>query len=94
MFIAHDLKYFFGVPHGFIHGPLLFKIVMCDFFMFLAKHGIANYADDNTPYSAGTGIQNIISDLERASDILPKWFMDNCLKANPEKYHVFHLKFN
>ena len=43
---------------------------ICDLFMFLPKNGIANYADDNTPYSTGTGIHNIISDLEQVSDIL------------------------
>ena len=32
---------------------------------------------------------NIISDLEHASDILSNWFLDNYLKANPDKYHVF-----
>ena len=63
------------------------NIFICDLFMFLPKYGIANYADDNTPYSTGTGIHNI-SDLEKASDILPKWFMDNYLKANPDQYHV------
>ena len=56
--------------------------------MFLPKNGIANYADDNTSYSTGTGIHNIISDLEQASDILSKWFQDNYLKANQDKYHV------
>ena len=56
--------------------------------MFLPKDGITNYADDNTPFSTDTGIHNIISDLEQASDILLKWFMDNYLKTNPDKYHV------
>ena len=59
--------------------------------MFLPKDGIANYADDNTPYSTGTRIHNIF-DLEQASDILSKWFMDNYLKANSEKYHVLLRK--
>ena len=56
--------------------------------MFLHKDDIANYTDDNTPYSTGTGIHNIVSDLEHSSDILSKWFMDNYLKTNPHKYHV------
>ena len=57
--------------------------------MFLPKNGIANHADDNNPYSTGTGIHNIISDLEQASDIFSKWFQkDNYLKVNPDKYHV------
>ena len=45
-------------------------------------------ADDNTPYSTGNGIHNIMSDLEQASDILSKWFIGNYLKANPDKYHI------
>ena len=56
--------------------------------MFLPINGIANCADDNTPYSTRNGIHNVMSDLEQASDILSKWFIDNCLKANPDKYHV------
>ena len=52
------------------------------------QNGIANYADDNTPYSTGTGIHNIISHLEQASDISSKWFQDNYLKASPDIYHV------
>ena len=55
--------------------------------MFLPKDVIANYTDDNTPYWIGNRIHNI-SDLERASDIFSKWFIDNYLKANPDKYRV------
>ena len=47
--------------------------------MFLPKDGIANYADDNTPYSTGNGIHNVIFDLEKALDILSKWFIEHLL---------------
>ena len=56
--------------------------------MFLPKDGIANYADDNTPYSTSNGIHKVISDLEQTLNILSKWFINNHLKANPDKYHV------
>ena len=56
--------------------------------MFLTKDGIVNYGNDNTPYSTGTRIHNIIPDSEQTSDILLKWFMDNYLKANTDKCHV------
>ena len=45
--------------------------------MFLPRGGIANYADHNTLYSTGSGIHNIVSDLEQTSEILLKWFKDN-----------------
>ena len=49
--------------------------------MYPPKDGTANYADDNTPYLIGNGIRNTF-DLQQASDILSKRFIDNYLKAN------------
>ena len=55
--------------------------------MFLTKDG-ADQVDDNSAYSVGNRIHNIISDLEQASDFLQKQFIDTYLKVNPNKYHV------
>ena len=33
-------------------------------------------------------LQSVLVDLKKISDILLKWFTENYLNANPEKYHV------
>ena len=78
----------FGVPQGSILGPLLFNIFLCNFFLFAPDIGIANYADDNTPYATNKHLETVLKDLEQRSDTLLKWFTDDLLKANPEKYHL------
>ena len=49
---------------------------------------IANYADDNSPFSCTTTIPNVISELENESSILLNWIRNNGLKANPDKFHL------
>ena len=48
---------------------------------------IASYADDYTPYSVGKSQCDLETKLQKASVKLFKWFHENGLKANQEKYH-------
>ena len=78
----------FGVRQGSILGPFLFNIFLCDLFLFVLDIGIANYADNNTLHATSKHLETVLKDLEQRSDTLLKWFTDNLLKANPEKYHL------
>ena len=57
-------------------------------FLFVPDIGIANYADDNTPHTTNKHLETVLKDLGQGSDTSLKWFTDNLLKANSEKYHL------
>ena len=78
----------FGVPQGFILGPLLFNIFLCDFFFIMKETDFSSYADDNTSYRAADTTEEVIKLLERDSTMLFKWFSDNQMKANISKCHL------
>ena len=57
-------------------------------FFIIGDTDIASYADDNTSYVSGDNIDGVIKFLEEASEILFKWFNDNSMKINADKYHL------
>ena len=77
----------FGVPQGSTLGPLLFSIFLCDLFCIMENIDIASYADDNTSYTTGNSIEEVIQKLEGAAKTLFQWFSDSQMKANPDKCH-------
>ena len=48
---------------------------------------IASYAGDNTPYTTGNSIEEIIQKLENAAKTLFQWFSGNQMNANPSQCH-------
>ena len=78
----------FGVPQGYILGPLLFHIFLADLLFILSEIDIANYEDDNTPYTSSNDVSGLIKSLEEASKKLFKWFDDNLMKRIPDKCHL------
>ena len=48
----------------------------------------ASYVDDNTIYDAGDNIDEVIFSLQESSKKLFKWFADNQIKTNEDKYNL------
>ena len=77
-----------GAPQGLILGPLIFNIFLADLFLVLKDVDIASFADDDTSFTSGNNIDDLIDSLEKASSSLFKWFKDNLFKGNPDKCHL------
>ena len=80
-----------GVPQGSILGPVLFNIFINDIFYFTEKSNLYNYADDNTISYASDDPNEVKSVLEKESLVLIKWFTDNQMQANPEKFQAIAM---
>ena len=60
-------------------------------FLFIKKSEVCNISDDNTPYSVGKNIENVISDQKTDLVGVLVWFKINSLKANPGKFQFVVL---
>ena len=77
---------FKGVPQGSILGPLFFNIFLNDIFYFVSKGDLYNYADDNCISVSHKDISVVSAQLENETQIMTKWFADNSMKANVDKF--------
>ena len=83
------LDILYGVPQGFILGPLLFNVNLCDLFLCEYSSEFSNFADDTTPYECGKNYDEVINKLEDTIEKLFNWFQYNNFKANASKCHSF-----
>ena len=79
------------MPQGSILGPVMFNIFINDIFDFVKKGDLHNYADDNTLSYGSNSVNDVIETLEEQSDILIKWFIENHMQANPDKFQAISI---
>ena len=56
--------------------------------MILKSTSFSGYADDNTPFVVRKNTINVVKALEDIDETLIKWFSDNQMKLNTDKYRV------
>ena len=79
----------FGVPQGYILGlAVLFNMFFSDLFLPVQNVDFSSYTDDNTIYDAGDNIDEVIFSFQGSPKKLFKWFADNEMKTNDDKYNL------
>ena len=64
---------------------------MNDLFLFIQNCKLYNYADDNSVIYSSPDINAILTNLKHDCNNAIKWFGDNSMKANPDKFQFMVL---
>ena len=79
------------VPQESLLSPLFFNIFIKDVSLINLESEICNFADDNTLYSCGHDLQEIVTNLEHDLCKLLEWFRNNGVVVNPRKFQLMFL---
>ena len=74
------------MPQGSILGPLLFNVFINDLFYFIEKCALYNYVDDNSLSNSSIDLHDVVNSLQHDGNVAIKWFTDNGMQANPDKF--------
>ena len=81
-----------GLPQGSILGPILFNIFLSNLFSTLKLSDLFNFADDNTISATADNIENLLLTLKRELELAAKWFTENQMIVNPDKFQAMILQ--
>ena len=82
------------VRQGFILGLILFSIFINGLLLWISNSELLNFADDNTISAAENTIEELISTLEKESQVAIGWFVSKEMTVNPEKFQAIVAKRN
>ena len=85
---ANDTR---GSPQETNQGPLFANIFIDDFFLFIEKSDISNFADDKILSSCGNNLPAVLKSLEQDIKIHLNRFSLNSLKVNPGRFQFVVL---
>ena len=83
-----------GCPQGSSFGPLLWNIFQNDMTYEIRKCKISMYADDHQLFVSGKSIQEVEKELNSDIENASKWYQDNFLIANKDKYQAMVIREN
>ena len=75
---------------GSIFGPILSNIIFNDFFFFIPKGFVHNFADDNTLCSFAKTLRGLVMILQSECETI-NWLHNNKMMVNPDKFQVIFL---
>ena len=87
-FLSDFLKLLSGVPQRCILGSILFNIFFNDLLSTLKLSDLFNFADGNSISKTADNIDHMLLTLKHETELAVKWFKDNQMIVNPDKFQA------